>query len=99
MRVMKAIKALSKIYYASVKRNRLASTSVASDHQHVEALTWRHTETIQGKLVYIKKLPKGHEVVPAGIRLRRTEYVGTNDLSQSDVDATQQVCRICVNLV
>ena len=96
MDVMKAIEALSKVYYAPLKRNRLVSTSVASGYQRIEALTWTHAETTEGKLVHIKKFPKGHEV-----KLFRlvsgsghTEYIATNDLSQSDVNATHQVCRV-----
>ena len=96
MDVMKAIEALSKVYYAPLKRNRLVSTSVASDYQRVEALTWTHAEAIEGKLVHIKKFPKGHEVklfrLVSGSG--RTEYIATNDLSQSDANATHQVCRV-----
>ncbi len=96
MDVMKAIEALSKVYYAPLKRNRLVSTSVASDYQRVEALTWTPAETTEGKLVHIKKFPKGHEVklfrLVSGSG--RTEYIATNDLSQSDVNATHQVCRV-----
>ena len=96
MDVMKAIETLSKVYYAPLKRNRLVSTSVASGYQRVEALTWTHAETIEGKLVHIKKFPKGHEVklfrLVSGSG--RTEYIATNDLSQSDVNATQQECRM-----
>ena len=96
MDVMKAIEALSKVYYAPLKRNRLVSTSVASGYQRVEALTWTHAETIEGQLVHIKKFPKGHEVklfrLVSGSG--RTEYIATNDLSQSDVNATQRECRM-----
>ena len=62
MKVMKAVEALSKVYYAPLKRNRLVSTSVASDYQRIEALTWTPAETTEGKRVHIKKFPKGHEV-------------------------------------
>ena len=39
MKVMKAIKALDKVYYAPVKRNRLFSTSVETPYQRIETLT------------------------------------------------------------
>ena len=97
MDVMKAIKALSKVYYARLKRNCLVSSSVASAYQRVETLTWMPAEATQGKLVHIKKFPKGHQVKL--LRLAsdsgRTEYIATNDLSQSDAQATQQKSRLC----
>ena len=98
MAVMKAIEALDKVYYAPVKRNRLVSTSVETPYQRVEGLTWTPvSEASQGKLVHIKKFPKGHQVKLFQIASDsgRTEYmVSTNDLSQSDVKATQQNCRL-----
>ena len=94
MTVMKAIEALDKVYYAPVKRSRLVSTSVASGYRRVEALTWTSTEATMGKLVHIRKFPKGHQVKVFRIASGsgRTEYIVTNDLSQSDVDATRQNC-------
>ena len=96
MDVMKAIEAVSKVYYAPLKRNRLVSTSVASDYQRVETLTWTPTEAIEGKLAHIKKFPKGHQVKLFRIvsTSGRTEYIATNDLSQSDVETTQNQCRL-----
>ena len=96
MDVMKAIEAVSKVYYAPLKRNRLVSTSVASDYQRVETLTWTPAEATEGKLVPIKKFPKGHQVkvFRIGSASGRTEYIATNDLSQSDVETTQQQCRL-----
>ena len=97
MRVMKRIEALSKVYYAPLKCNRLVNASEAVvSYQRVDALAWTSAETIQGKLVHIKKFPKGHQVKlfrlvsPSG----RTEYIATNDLSQCDADAMKQDCRI-----
>ena len=92
MDVIKAIEALDKVYYASVKRNRLVSTSVATPYQRVEALTWTQTEATEGKLAHIKKFPKGHQVKVFRLASDsgRTEYIATNDLSQSDTQATQK---------
>ena len=96
MDIMKAIEAVSKVYYAPLKRNRLVSSSVDAAYQRVETLTWTPAEATGGKLVHIKKFPKGHEVKL--FRLvsdsGRTEYIATNDLSQSDVNATHQTCRV-----
>ena len=96
MNVIKAIEALSKVYYAPLKRNRLVSTSVKTPYQRVETLTWTPAEATAGKLVHINKFPKGHEVKLFRLASDsgRTEYIATNDLSQSDVEATQQNCRL-----
>ena len=96
MDVMKAIERLPKVCYAPLKHNRLVSTSVASDYQRLETLTWMATETSKGKRWHIKKFPRGHEVklfrIASGSG--RTEYIATNDLSQSDADATKRRCRV-----
>ena len=96
MNVMKTIEALDKVYYAPVKRNRLVSTSVETPYQRVEALAWTEAEVRHGRLVHIRKFPKGHQVklfrIASGSR--RTEYIATNDLSHSDVQATQETCRL-----
>ena len=63
MRVMKAIEALSKVYYAPLKCNRLVNDTQGVDpYKRVDALEWRQSEMREGKLVHIKKFPKGHEV-------------------------------------
>ena len=79
-----------------LKCNPLVSTLVALGYQRVEALTWRSAEAYEGKLVHIKKFPKGHQV-----KLFRlvsgsggTEYIATNDLSQCDAGAMQEKCRL-----
>jgi len=96
MKVIKAIEALDKVYSAPLKRNRLVSTSVETPYQRIETLPWTLTAAAQGQLVPIKKFPKGHQVKV--FRLvsdsRRTEYIATNDLSQSDVAATHPKCRL-----
>ena len=96
MKVMKAIEALDKVYYAPIKRNRLVSTSVETPYQRIETLTWTPAEATQGKLVDIKKFPKGHQVKVFRLASdsRRPEYIATNDLSQCDVEATRQTCRL-----
>ena len=96
MNVMKAIEALSKVYYAPLKRNRLVSTSVTSGYQRVEALTWTPAEARAGQLVHLNKFPKGHQVKVFRIvsASGRTEYIATNDLSQADTEATHETCRL-----
>ena len=97
MPVMKAIQAISKIYYAPLKRNRLVNDSEGvGAHKRVETLTWTEAELRHGKLLHIKKFPKDHQVKLFRIVSvsGRTEYIATNDLSQSDAGATKQECRV-----
>ena len=86
MPVMKAIQAISKIYYAPLKRNRLVNDSEGvGAHKRVEALTWTEAELRDGKLLHIKKFPKDHQVKLFRIASAsgRTEYIATNE-SQSE---------------
>ena len=97
MSVMKAIEAIgNQVYYAPLKRNRLVSRSAASDYQRVETLTWTSAEATAGPLVHIKKFPKGHQVKVFRLASAsgRTEYIATNDLSQSDAEATLRKSRL-----
>jgi hypothetical protein len=97
MPVMKAIQAISKIYYAPLKCNRLVNDSDGvGAHKRVDALTWTEAELRHGKLVHIKKFPKDHLVKLFRIASAsgRTEYIATNDLSQSDAGATKRECRV-----
>ena len=85
------------IFYVPLKRNRLVNdTDGVEPHQQVQALFWTPIESRQGKRVHIKKSPKGHQVKLFRIVSSngRTEYVATNDLSQSAADAAQQECRV-----
>ena len=93
MQVMKAIEKLSKIYYVPLKRNRLVNdTDGAQPHQQVQTLSWHPVETLQGKCVHLNKFPKGHQVKLFRIVSSNggTAYIATNDLSQSNTDATAQ---------
>ncbi len=102
MKVMKAIEKLSKIYYVPLKRNRLVNdTDGEQPHQQVQDQSWTRTEIQRGKSVHIKKFPKRYQVKLfriASFRIAsstgRTEHIATNDLSQSDADATHQECRV-----
>ena len=97
MKVMKAVEFLRKVYYAPLKRNRLLDdTGGVAPAKRVDALSWTEAEKQCGKIVHLRKFPKGHVVklfrIVSGSR--RTEYIVTNDLSQSDADATQRECRV-----
>ena len=100
MKVMKAIEKLSKVYYAPLKRNRLVNdTDGVEPHQQVQNLSWSLPETTRGKRVH-SRFPKGHQVKLFRIvsDTGRTEYIVTNDLSQSDAKATKQQCQVAGRL-
>lgn len=91
MKVMKAIEKADKIYYCPVKANRQVTESPDEAYQRVDCLTWTEAEVESGKMVHLKKFPKGHQVKLFRIVLstQRTDYVVTNDLSQDSADATR----------
>jgi len=92
MKVMKAIEKADKIYYCPLKANRQVTENPDEAYQRVDALTWTEAEDASGKMVHLKKFPKGHQVKLFRIVLstQRTDYVVTNDLSQNSTDATRQ---------
>lgn len=92
MKVMKAIEKADKIYYCPVKANRQVTESPDEAYQRVDSLAWTDTELEKGKMVHLKKFPKGHQVKLFRIVLstQRTDYVVTNDLSQDSTDATRE---------
>lgn len=91
MKVMKAVEKAGKIYYCPVKANRQVTESPEEAYQRVDSLTWADKELEKGKMVHLKKFPKGHQVKLFRIVLstQRTDYVVTNDLAQDSADATR----------
>ena len=88
------IESLHKTYYVPLKSNRLVDDSNATKpYQRIDTLHWTDAEQHSGKRVKLHKFPKDHKMkVFRVVSCGRTDYVATNDLSQSDVSATQQVC-------
>ena len=63
-------------------------------YQRIDALEWTSSEETTSKVVKLHKFPKHHKVKVFRVASsRRTNYVITNDLSQSDVSVTQQASR------
>lgn len=92
MNVLKKIESLGKIYYCPLKMNRQADDSDGTTaYRRVDQLAWSEREYTQGKVVHLKKLPKGHRVKLFRLVLatERTEYVVTNDLAQNDADVVR----------
>lgn len=93
-KLMRQIEKLDKLYYCPIKSNRLADDSEGvQDHQPVKQLAWSDQEQQHGKLVHLKSFPKGHQLKLFRLVLspQRTDYLVTNDLSQDDTQAAQQV--------
>ncbi len=90
MKVMKAVEKAGKIYYCPLKSNRQATESPADDYCRVDALSWSAEEIEAGKMVHLKKFPKGHQVklFRIAVSTHRTEHVVTNDHSQDSSGAT-----------
>lgn len=95
MEVMKKIERLGKVYYCPLQDNRQVDDSDGQrDYQRVDQLTWSADELQHGKSIHIKGFPKGHRVklFRLVISTDRTDYVVTNDMTQDDTPATQDVC-------
>lgn len=92
MKIMKTIEKAEKIYYCPIKANRQVSERSEDDYARVDSLSWDSRQEQQGKLVHLRKFPKGHQLKLFRLVLssQRTEYVVTNDLSQDSADATRQ---------
>ena len=90
------IESLEKKYYCPLKSNRLVDDSNGSKpYQRIDTLQWTDTEAKSGKRVKLNKFPKNHKVKVFRVASsRRTDYVATNDLSQSDVCVVRQVCDV-----
>lgn len=88
-RLLVLIGSLRKTYYCPMKSNRLVDDSAGKKpYQRIDSLDWSPSEQTTGKVVKLHKV-KVFRVASS----RRTDYVITNDLSQSDVSATQQASR------
>ena len=93
-RLLLYIESLKKTYYSPMKSNRLVDDSEGEKpYQCIDALQWKVSEETTGKVVELHKFPKHHKVKVFRVASsRRTDYVVTNDLSQSDISGTRQAC-------
>ena len=90
------IESLEKTYYCPLKSNRLVDDSNGSKpYQRIDTLHWTETERQLGKRIKLHKFPKDHKVKVFRVASsRRTDYVATNDLNQSDVSVVRKVCDV-----
>ena len=97
MKVIKRVEKLDKFYYCPLKSNRLVDDGEdEAGYKRVDSLDWSEDEAQRGKLIHIRKFPKGHQVKLFRLVLstERTDYVITNDLSQDSADAAQNECGV-----
>ena len=95
--LMLYIDSLDKIYYCPSKDNRLVDDTFGKEkYKRIELLQWSEEELECGKIIKIKGFPANKKVklFRVTVTTNRTDYVVTNDLSQSSTDVVQQVCKI-----
>ncbi|MEH2034014.1 MAG: transposase, partial [Nostoc sp.] len=64
--------------------------------KRIELLDWNQEELDCGKIIKIKGFPANKKVklFRVTVSTNRTDYIATNDLSQSSTDVVQEVCKI-----
>ncbi|ACC81649.1 hypothetical protein Npun_R4328 [Nostoc punctiforme PCC 73102] len=69
-------------------------------YKRIELLEWNQEELDCGKIIKIKGFPANKKVklFRVTVSTNRTDYVATNDLSQSSTDVVQEVCKIRWNI-
>lgn len=95
--LMLYIDSLDKIYYCPLKNNRLVDDTFAKEkYKRIELLEWSTEELECGKIIKIKGFPSHKKVklFRVTVSTNRTDYIATNDLSQSSTDVVQEVCKI-----
>lgn len=95
--LMLYIDSLDKIYYCPLKDNRLVDDTFGqAKSKRIELLEWSQEELDCGKIIKIKGFPANKKVnlFRVTVSTNRTDYIATNDLSQSSTDVVQEVCKI-----
>jgi len=95
-KLMLHIERLNKVYYCPLKSNRQIETTpdAPSGYQRVDSLTLTQSEQAHGKRVHLKGFPKDHtlKLFRLVLSTQRTDWIVTNDTTQDDMSATQEVC-------
>ncbi len=95
--LMLYIDSLDKVFYCPLKTNRLVDDTVGKEkYKRIELLEWSNEDIECGKIIKIKAFPaeKKVKLFRVTISTDRTDYIATNDLSQSLTDVVQKVCKI-----
>ena len=91
-KVIKATEEAHKVYYCPLKRNRQATQGPEMPYQRLDTLPFDESEEQSGKLVHLKKFPKGHQVKLFQLVCSTgdTEWIVTNDLSEASASAARK---------
>ena len=95
--LMLYIDSLEKVYYCPLKNNRLVDDTLGKEkYKRIELLEWSEEELECGKIIKIKGFPaqKKVKLFRVAVSNNRTDYVASNDLSQSSTNVVQEVCKI-----
>lgn len=82
-----------KTFYCPLKKNRLVDDSRGEKpYQAIEKLSWTDEELQHGKIVKVKKFAQNTrlKLFRVTISTNRTEYIVTNDVTQSDTSEAQK---------
>lgn len=83
-----------KIFYCPLKKNRLVEDSLGEKpYTAIENLSWTAEEITAGKTVKVKKFAAAThlKMFRVTVSTNRTDYIVTNDLTQSDTEDAQEV--------
>jgi len=84
----------AKIFYCPLKKNRLVDDSRGEQpYRAIETLDWTPEELLSGKSVKVKKFAQDTrlKLFRVVVSTNRTDFIVTNDLTQSDTTEAQQV--------
>jgi hypothetical protein len=93
--LMLFIESLQKIYYCPLKTNRQVDDSGGTrPYRRIDTLDWSPTEFERGKIIKIRGFPKDHKVrlFRVEVSSHRTDWVVTNDRTQTSTMAAQEAC-------
>lgn len=82
-----------KIFYCPLKKNRLVDDSFGErSYTAIENLIWTDEELRSGKIVKVKKFAQDThlKLFRVEVSTDRTDYIATNDMTQSDTTDAQQ---------
>ena len=91
--LMTRIHKAGKLFYCPIKKNRLVDETRGQEpYRGVESLTWIEAEEQQGKLVKFKGFAQATslKLFRVVVSPDRTDYIVTNDVTQSDTDEAQK---------
>jgi hypothetical protein len=87
-----------KLYYCPIQDNRQVDEGDgrAVKYQRADSLSWNEEERAHGKNIHVKDFPQGHrlQLFRLVVSADRTDYIVTNDETQTSTAGTQEVCAL-----